>query len=207
MGRAPSSLRRLLPRRLAARPALARRWLLAGVLALVAAALTVVLLGRAEASRNRWGRTRTVLVAATETRPGEPVRAERRSWPVGLVPEGTVGRLPVGARAAVRLSAGTPLTRGALVTGARRDPARTRQVAVPVPDARLPLRRGARVDVWARLAADRSLGGEVAETRRVARAAEVVSVRERAVVLAVRTGEVPAMVDAAGSDLVLAGVP
>lgn len=183
-----------LHRRPFADPSALRRWLLVGLLAVVTASITARVLAAAESERAAWGETTPVLVLDRPVRAGEalaPATSTAR-WPRRLVPDGAVVRLRPGAVAAGPLGAGTPLT-DAAVTGDRLV-SRVR-LALALGDARLELRPGARVDVWA--TTDPSLSDGELSTRRVAAGAVVVEARRSSVVVAVRPGEVQAVARAA----------
>lgn len=164
-------------------PSVARRWLLVLGLALLTAGLVARSVADAEAARRAWGRTGTVLVVDRSRATGEdlagavvPVR-----WPRSLIPDGALTRLPAGARAATGAEPGTPVTAGLVAD--RTDPEAPRRVALPRGEVSLPLEVGDRVEVWATV--DPSLAGGAPATRLVAAGAEVRSVRESAVVVAV----------------------
>jgi Flp pilus assembly protein CpaB len=197
VGRIRSSVPRSrlpLHRRPLADPAALRRWLV--VLALAAATGLAVsrTLSAAEAARQRWGRTRTVVVATRPLATGDALAGATRTvaWPEGLLPDAAVREVPPGARAAGPIDGGAPLTRGLLATG---DDDGRRRVALPVGSAPLPVRPGDRVDVWA--TTDPSLGGGTLATRRLAVGAEVTSAGDAAVVVAVAPDEVPDLAEAA----------
>jgi hypothetical protein len=179
-----------------------RHWVVVVVLAWVLAALVSSSLDRAAATQDRWGRTTLVWVAAHPLRPGDPLRdaVRARRWPAGLVPAAVARRPTADQRAATPIDAGTVLS-DAMVARARTD---RRAVAVPLPDAHLPVDPDDRVDVWA-TAADAPDG--VPRTRRVAVDARVVRRSDGAVVLAVAPSEVPGVSEAAATATVsLVGV-
>ncbi len=204
MGRVRSSIPRSrlpLHRRLLADPAVFRRWLLVVALAFLTSGLTGHLLDGASDARHRWGQTRPVLVVSQPVATGAllagSVRTER--WPLALLPDGPLGSLPAAARAAGPMAAGSPVTRAALrrsgATGSDPTAAGRQRVAVPAGTVRLPLTRGDRVDVWATV--DPTLSSGRLTTHRVAEAAVVTSASARSVVVAVHTGEVPQLAEAA----------
>ena len=206
----PARSRTPLHRRLRLDAASVRTWgllLLAGVLVAVSVAHA---LDRAGAAERRWGRRGPVLVAARPIRAGAHLgrSVTVQQWPVGLIPPDALRALPPNGSATRTIGpvgAGTPITAtvlersgsaGSTPPGGGRasggsDAAARRRVAVPVGEARLPVHRGDRVDLWA--TADPSLTGGHLSTSRLARGATVVAVSSRAVVVAVRTGEVPAV--------------
>ena len=185
-----------LHRRLLADPAALRSWTVAIVLAVIVAAGVSRVVARANAAEDRWGRSRSVLVATRAVATGDPLAGRVRvaSWPAGLVPDGWPIRLPVGARAAAPVAVGAPVTSASLTGGDGATSADVRRVAVPVGEAPLPLRRGDRVDVWA--TTDPSLADGKLATRRVATGATVVSAGSRAVVVSVGPTEVAAVAEA-----------
>lgn len=184
-----------LHRRPFADPVAYRRWLVAGALALAVAMATSHLLSTAAAARHRWGDTRTVLVTRHPVKAGDGLTGatEKMQWPIALIPEGTLTRLPTDARSVGALAGGMPITEAALVRagGGGRD---RKRIAVATNNARLPLRPGDRVDVWATV--DPSLAGTDLTTRRIAVAALVTSATPRTVVVAVRAREVPGVAEA-----------
>jgi len=197
-----------LHRRLRQDPAAVRHWLVVVVLAWLLAALVTSSLDRATEARDRWGRTRLVWVAARPLQAGDPLRGalHARRWPAGLVPTAVVRRPTTGQRAATPIDAGTVLS-DAMVARTRTD---RRSVAVPLPDAHLPVEPDDRVDVWAT-----GSPGDIAEdgatddpaTRRVAVDARVVRPSDGGVVLEVAPSEVPAVTEAAATATVaLVGV-
>ncbi len=197
MGRIRASVPRSrlpLHRRPFADPAALRRWLLV----LVLAAGTAVLVGRsmsaAESARHRWGRTRTILVAARARAAGEPLDGATRAvpWPEGLVPEGALTEVAPGARTAGPVDAGAPITRSLVDRG---DGDGRRRVALPVGSAPLPVGPGDQVDVWA--TTDPSVGDGGLATRRLAAGAVVASADHAAVVVAVAPDEVADLAEAA----------
>lgn len=197
MGRIRASVPRSrlpLHRRPFADPAALRRWLLVAALAASTGLLVSRAVTAADSARHRWGDTRTIQVAARARAAGEPLHGATRAvrWPVGLVPDGAVARVPAGARAAGPLDAGAPITRALLAPA---DDEGRRRVALPVGSAPLPVDPGDRVDVWA--TTDPSLGDRGLETRRLAAGARVVSADHVAVVVGVAPDEVAGLAEAA----------
>ncbi|QXC63265.1 hypothetical protein KSP35_11030 [Aquihabitans sp. G128] len=165
-------------------------------LAAATAGLTGRLVAAAQAERERWGETRPVLVADRPLAAGDPLAGAVRTvrWPVGLAPPSALRAVPAGARTAGPVAEGAPLTAASLARGGPGGADRQR-LAVPVANARLPLRVGDRVDVWATV--DPAVTGAAVATRRVARAATVASAGSRSVVVAVAADEVPEVAEAA----------
>jgi len=182
-----------------------RHWLLVAVLAWLLASLVGHALARAEHARTRWGRTTTVWVVERPLRAGDELAGALRTepWPVALAPGAAVRAPPAGARAAVAVDAGAPLT--AAMVEARS--AERRTVAVPVPDGHLPVQTGDRVDVWA--TADPAVTADGAPgTRRVAAGARVAEASGRSIVLEVAPAQVPAVAEAGAiATITLVGEP
>lgn len=177
-----------LHRRALADPVGLRSWLLVAAAGVVVAALVGHVVSRAEASRARWGQTRSVLVTTRPVRAGDPLLGATavRAWPVALAPDGSLGVPPrEGERAGTALSAGTPVTRAALrpATDGHRP-----RLAISLGDVHPPLRPGDRVDVWA--TTDPSLTDGRLSTERMAHAATVTSVQDRSATLAIDPTEV-----------------
>ena len=87
-------------------------WLLAGVLATSAAWQVSSLHSDAVRARNAWGGTTSVWVALGDAVPGEPLAAERRDYPIAVVPRAAVRDL-VGPGVAAR-----PVSAGAVLVAA-----------------------------------------------------------------------------------------
>jgi Flp pilus assembly protein CpaB len=182
-----------------------RRWLLVAALAWLLVALVDGAVDRAEAAEARWGRTRRVWVADRPVAGGDRLAGavRSRSWPAALVPDAALARVPDEARAASAIDPGAPLTAASIEVRTTE----RRTVAVPVPEARLPVEAGDRVEVWATSDPAAVADGDRA-TRRVATGARVASASDRTVVLEVRPSQVEALADAAASaTLTLVGVP
>lgn len=190
-----------LHRRLRPHPAALRYWLAVAVLAWVLASMVGHAVTSADDAQRRWGRTTKVWVTDRALRPGDrltgAIHAQR--WPNGIVPPAAVDVVAPEARAAVPLDPGAPLTRSAIDPTGRGGPGR-RTMAVALPDARLPVSEGDRVDVWA--TADPSAAGAArSRSRRVATDAVVVSSSARSVVLAVPSRQVAPLAEAAATDI------
>jgi len=201
----PHRSRMTLFRRLRQDPGAIRHWLLVGLLAWLLAALVSHALGRADQARERWGRTTVVWVADRALGAGDDLDGALRParWPAALVPAAAVTDPPADARAAAAVDAGTAIT-SAMV---ERAGAERRTVAVPLPDAHLPVENGDRVDVWA--TTDPAVTGDgVASTRRVASGARVTGSSRGSAVLEVAPAQVAAITEAAASaTIALVGVP
>lgn len=171
-------------------------WFVAGVVALATAALVARLVGDAAAERSRWGTLRPAVVLEHHVDAGEvitPSAAGVRMLPSGVVPDGALRRLPVGATAAVELNAGELLVEHRLLghgpsAVAARLPRGTRAIAIPEAGA-LPVSVGDHVDVLATFDPETSPGD--APTITVARDAVVVHVGHDAITIAVTTASAP----------------
>lgn len=201
----PTRARLPILRRLRRDPAAIRHWLAVAIAAALLVSLVDRAVGDAERTRHRWGRTTAVWVATEPIRAGDDLAGAVRSarWPAALVPDAALEADPGDARAA------GPLDRGSIVTSAlvAPDDDRGRTVAVPLPEAHLPVEAGDRVDVWA--TADPATVADGADgTERVARDARVVQAGRSSVVLEVDEEEVDDLA-AAGSTatLTLVGAP
>ena len=132
-----------LHRRLVRDRAVIRHWLVVAVLAWILAALVTSAVGRAETTQRRWGRTAAAWVAVRPLRAGDALDGALREerWPEALLP-------PSAARPQPGTRAAAPIDEGSVVTDAMvaRPEAAGRTVAVPLPDAHLPVREGERVD-------------------------------------------------------------
>jgi hypothetical protein len=98
-----------------ARLVLARRpwiyWAVVAVLAGLASATVQGQVSSVAAERDRWGVTRTVLVATADLEAGDPVTAASRTLPVAALPDTALDGLPDGAVVRQRVAAGEVLTR------------------------------------------------------------------------------------------------
>lgn len=193
-------------RRLRQDPAAIRHWLLVAVLAWLLAALVSRALGQAEEARARWGRTATVWLADEPLRAGDGFDGalRRAQWPAALIPEAALDASPpAGARAAAAVDDGAVLTRSMVERGRTE----RRTIAVPLPEAHLPVAEGDHVDVWATADPTTTEDG-TSPTRRVASRARVVSGSRGSVVLEVTPSQVPAVTEAgATATIALVGVP
>lgn len=188
-------------RRLRRDRAAIRYWLVVAALAWVLASTVGHTVSRADEARRHWGRTTRVWVTTQPLRAGEridgAVRAER--WPTALVSPAAVTTVAPAARAAAALDPGTALTKTAVDETGRGGTER-RTVAITLPEGRLPVVDGDRVDVWATTDPAVDSGGrEPARARRVATDAQVVSISRSSVVLAVLPAQVPALAEAAAT--------
>jgi Flp pilus assembly protein CpaB len=185
-------------------PAAVRHWLLVAVLAGLLVALVGHALARADQTRRRWGSTTVVWIAAHPLRRGDDLAGalRREQWPAALVPDAAITE-PSTGRAATALDAGVVVT-SAMV---ERQTTLRRTVAVPLPDAHLPVVEGDRVDVWATAEPGATVDqGEA--TRRVATDARVVDASRGSVVLEIAPSQVPSVTEAAAAATVaLVGVP
>jgi Flp pilus assembly protein CpaB len=169
-------------------------WLLIGLAAVLTGAFVYSRAAGAEAARHRWGTARDVVVAVHDLAAGhrlEPDDVRREPWPAALVPPGALSSLDEGVVVSAPVMAGEPVVRGRLGR-ARAGPvaaalaAGRRAVTIPVGDTPSPVVVvGDQVDLVA--------AGSPLDAQVVARGASVVDVRERAVVIAVTTDELPAV--------------
>ena len=171
-------------------------WLLIGTAAAVTAAFILDRAAAADAARERWGDTRTVVVATVDLRPGQRIGAadtRTENWPIALVPADASSVAPRRRRGGRVDRPGEPVVRRRLGRAgagpiASRLPAGTRGLSVPVGDTPPVVEPGDRVDI---VAADLGVGPRV-----VATDAEVVAVDARAVVVAVAVDELGAVAGA-----------
>ena len=171
-------------------------WLLIATAAAVTAAFILDRAAAADAARERWGDTRTVVVATVDLRPGQRIGAadtRTENWPIALVPADALSALPDDAVVAASIGRGEPVARRRLGRAgagpiASRLPAGTRGLSVPVGDTPPVVEPGDRVDI---VAADLGVGPRV-----VATDAEVVAVDARSVVVAVAVDELGAVAGA-----------
>ena len=98
-----------------ARLVLARRpwiyWAVVAVLAVIAAAAVQGQISSVATERDRWGATRTVLVATEQLEAGDPVVAEPTALPIAALPDSALEELPDGAVVRQRVAVGEVLTR------------------------------------------------------------------------------------------------
>jgi Flp pilus assembly protein CpaB len=164
-------------------------WLLVAAVAVATASLVLTRLVALDEARRQWGRSRTVLVARHELRPGDlvgasDVRAVR--WPEGLVPDGVLDRLDRPTVVAAAVEAGEPLLvtrlgRAGAGPVASRLPPGTRGVTIPTGDMPLPVAPGDRVDLVG--------AGPAAPPRAAATHALVLGAGKSTIVVAVRADE------------------
>jgi Flp pilus assembly protein CpaB len=167
--------------------------MLAALLAVVTAWVVGTTVAGAEADRRRWGEERTVAVAVHRIAPGTvldggDMRFER--WPAGVVPEGALDALPVGAVAIDLIVPGEAVVASRLAPDGLRGltallPPGWRAFAVPSGPGALRLERGDLVDVLATLEPAAAGGTGDEPTVLVAESAEVLAVDEQSVTVAV----------------------
>ena len=168
-------------------------WLLIGLAALLTGAFVYSRAAGAQEARQRWGTARSVVVAIHDLPAGHrvgPGDVRRQSWPAALVPAGALSSLDDGVVVAAPVVAGEPVVRSRLGRARAGPVAATlapgrRAVTLPVGDAPPPVAVGDQVDLVA--------SGSTVAAQLVARGATVMAVRERAVVVAVTTDELPAV--------------
>ncbi|MBK9180458.1 MAG: hypothetical protein IPM45_13030 [Acidimicrobiales bacterium] len=180
---------------------LRRRPLLAWGVTLTLAGLTAAVVGgltaRAGATLDRYGTTRTVVVAAAALPAGHrvgPGDVTRRDVPVAFVPDGALAEAPLGRRLRDPVAPGEVLVPGRLAPDgvgplAAQLPADQLGLAVPVDAPGLRLGPGDVVDVLATF--DPTAAGEGDPTVTVASGATVLDTREGSVTLAVDAADAP----------------
>jgi len=133
-------------------------WAVVLALAAVAAGVVGHTVAAADQARERWGRTRPVVVARRALAPGHalsPGDVAVRAWPVGLVPPAALARRPApGTVVRTAVGVGQPVVPGDLGRRGRSGPGALlgtdrRAVAVPRAEAPLPVRVGDTVDLYA----------------------------------------------------------
>jgi len=178
-------------RRALFRPTIRR--LLLAVVACATVALTLAVLGAAETTRERWGATRSVLVASHDLSPGDRLdegSVSLHALPRALTPAAALSDLPIGAVALHPILAGEPVVpqrlapEGLAGTAALVGPGR-RAVAVPRgPAGAPPVATGDLVDVFVVLSAGTDSGRDPPAFS-VAERATVVDVADDAISVAV----------------------
>lgn len=167
-------------------------WLMVIGLSLTIGLLIEGGLAQAQADARRFGAPVEVAVARVDLAPGMaagPDTVELRPWPEALVPEGALRSVPDGLVVSQVVLAGEPLVERRLTDGGL-VPAGSRALALPTGPGALGVRPGDRVDVLATF--DPLVAPEGQDpTVTVARAATVVTVRARAVTVAVTEEEAP----------------
>jgi len=167
-------------------------WLLVVGLSLLVGLLVQSGLAQAQADARRFGSPVRVAVALVDLVPGRslgPETVELRDWPSELVPPGALRRVPDGVVVTQPVLAGEPLVSSRVGEGGLVPPG-SRAMAVPTGPGALGVRPGDRVDVLATFDPLVAPQGED-PTVVVARAATVVTVRNRAVTVAVTEAEAP----------------
>lgn len=173
-----------------ARLVLARRpwiyWVVVATLATLAAAAVHGEMASIAAERDRWGSTRTVLVARHQLEPGDPLAGDPVALPVAAIPEGALTEAPVGTLVRQRVAAGAVLTE-LDVTG-RDGPAALAERGTVVVALSDPLARDVVAGLRVQVAAD----GLVIADR-----ATVTGLVDDVIFVAVAAGEAPAVAAAA----------
>jgi hypothetical protein len=136
--------------------------------------------------RDRWGTTRTVLVASRPHEPGDPVVAEAEAVPLAAVPDEALSEIPGGAVVRQRVASGEVFTE--LDVSNRPGPAGLAEVGTVVVALSDPLAR----DVVTGLAVQVSADGVV-----IADSATVTSVVDDVVFVAVNERDGPIVAAAA----------
>ena len=173
-----------------ARLVLARRpwvyWAVVATLAALAAAAVHGEMTSIAAERDRWGSTRTVLVARHRLEPGDPVAADLVDLPTAAVPDSALDTIPNGARVRQRVAAGEVLT-GLDVTG-RSGPAALAEPGTVVVALSDPLARDVTTGLDVQV---------VAEGLVIAARAQVTGVVDDVIFIAGGAGEAPTVAAAA----------
>ena len=172
-------------------------WSGALALALVTGAFVTSVVRDAEAQAARYGSLRRVPVARHALAPGAVVRAgdiTARMVPLAFLPRSPIATAPVGKTVVVPIAAGEVVLATKLAPDGLRGVAALlrpgeRAVAVPIGPGTPPLSIGDQVDL---LATER----DEASTVVVAHRARIVGVDERAVTVAVRATDAPAVATA-----------
>jgi Flp pilus assembly protein CpaB len=202
-----------------ARLRLRRREVLWWVTAIGLAAVTVTVVGgalsRADAASDRWGASRTVLVATGPLEIGRELETgdvRTAEWPAALVPPDAVTGESVGRVAVAAIGAGEVLVERRLAPDALRGaaallPPGTRALAVPDIAGGLALRPGDLVDVLAvvdpfELAVESGPPDEEPAAGIVAERATVVAVAEDTTTVAVPVDRVGVVAAALGRGIV-----
>lgn len=163
----------------------------------------------AEAAREQWGSTTSVLVASRAVTVGEAIEpgdVSTERWPRALVPASALAELPPGAIATAPIVAGELLVAERLapqgLTGvAALLPAGTRAVAIPTePGTAPPLSVGDRVDVLVALPLE--MAGDGPPGFAVVTGAVVVATSDAAVTVAVPRDSAPRVAVALGQGAV-----
>lgn len=190
-------------------------WSATVVLAAVTAQVVAASLSRAEEGADRYGSTRSVLVATRDVAVGEVLvagNAERKELPAVLVPRGAADAAALGGRVTARLHAGEVIHGGRVAPGGLSAVAAllapgTRGIAVPHGQEALSLEVGDVVDILATIV-ELDPGGDLPPTVTIAADATVVHLGQAAVTVAVRSEEAARVAYALTSGIVtLALVP
>ncbi len=164
-----------------ARLVLARRpwvyWAAVATLAALAAAAVHGEMTSIAAERDRWGSTRTVLVARHQLEPGDPVAADLVALPVAVLPRDALAEIPEDASVRQRVAAGEVLTE--LDTTSRAGPATLAEPGTVVVAISDPLARGVVAGLHVQVAADGVMISERAEVTGVVDEVVFVAVDER----------------------------
>jgi hypothetical protein len=177
-----------------ARLVLARRpwayWVVVATLAALAAAAVHGEMASIAAERDRWGSTRTVLVARHRLEPGDPIAADHVALPIAAIPDEALAQAPSGALVRQRVAVGEVLT--ALDVTGRSGPAALAEPGTVVVALSDPLARDVAAGLHVQVVAD---GLVIADRARVTGVVDdviyvaVVSDRAPAVAAAAQTGD------------------
>ena len=124
-------------------------WAALAGLALTAGWITGRHVTALDGARRSWGQARPVWVATVTVEPGQPVRAERRSYPAAVVPPSAVTSLGDTPVAQHRIAAGSMLTGVDLAPAGAAALIPAGWIAVPVADESATFRPGDSVVAFA----------------------------------------------------------
>ena len=164
-----------------ARLVLARRpwiyWAVVAALATIAALAVQGQLASIEAERNRWGASRSVLVATQQLEPGDAIIAELVALPVAALPAAALVEPPADALVRQRVAAGEVLTE--LDIASTVGPAALAEPGLVVVALSDPLARNVTVGLRVKVAADGLVLADQAEITEVSDDVIFVAVPDR----------------------------
>ena len=146
-------------------------------LATVAAVIVHSEMASIATERDRWGATRTVMIASQRHEPGDLIVAEPATLPVAALPDEALGEIPAGAVVRQRVAQGEVLT--ALDVTGRAGPAALADGGTVVVAVSDPLVRNVTVGLTVRVSADGVVLADAAMVTGVADDIVFVAVEER----------------------------
>lgn len=152
-------------------------WAVVATFATLAAMAVHGQMASIEAERDRWGTTRSVLVARHQHEPGDPIRADLVALPVAALPPDALDETSAAGRVRQRVAAGEVLTE--LDITSARGPAATAEPGTVVIALADPLARTVVSGLRVQVAADGLVLAESAEVTDVADEVIFVAVSER----------------------------